>query len=91
MLTLTQYMGILFVRVGYLLCYGCSDGSFEFIDPNRLTPMMPTPLKWSNEISSIRHITFSKSSNYVVYTVIFITKYLQLLESEKKYCRNPKR
>lgn len=88
MLTLTQYIGILFARVGFLLCYGCSDGSFEFIDPNRLTPMMPTPFKWGDKASSIRHITFSKSSNYIVYTVIFIAMYRKLLENEKKYCGN---
>lgn len=83
MFTLTQYMDVLLARVGFLLCYGCSDGSFQFIDPNRLTPMMPTPFKWGDKASSIRHITFSKSSNYVVHTVIFIVKYLKLLESEK--------
>lgn len=54
---------------GLYLCCGCANGSFWFLDPCLLVPIINTPFK--RNYSPVRQITFSESSSYVVYTVSF--------------------
>ncbi|CAI6356935.1 unnamed protein product [Macrosiphum euphorbiae] len=45
---------------GKYLCYGRSDGLFQFVDPYTLTPIDNISFKWNK--SPVQHITFSDSS-----------------------------
>eukprot|EP00102_Acyrthosiphon_pisum_P008905 XP_003246262.1 PREDICTED: WD repeat-containing protein 66-like [Acyrthosiphon pisum] len=70
---------------GNYLCYGRSDGLFQFVDPYTLTPMKNKSFNWNK--SPVQHITFSDSSKYVVYTDnsfgIYMYGMIQLQKSNK--------